>query len=808
METLFQDIRFGVRILLRSPGMTILVIAALALGIGANSAMFSIVDALLLRPVRYREPDTLTLLWDRDAQGVIRYASAANFLDWRTRTKSFTDLAGWSPASFVMGGEQPEQIGGAAVTSNFFRTLGVAPALGRSFLPEEDGIGNANAAPVAVISYRLWQDRLGGSSAALGQTIQLNSKAYTVIGVLPPDFQFLTRRTYVYVPISINPQDREYHYLTVVGRLGVARAQAITEMSALASQLGEAYPSSNKGWTIQVDDFEEWLVNRSFRTRLLLLSGAVGLVLLIACTNVASLLLARSAGRAREMAVRISVGATRLRLARQLLTESILLSMAGGALGLGLAWLLIRAAPKFVPPNAIPAAGPIELNPLVLWFTLAVSAATGILFGIAPAISATRTGVHGTLKDSSRGSTAGRGRQSFRQAMVMTEVALALVLLAGASLMIESLRKMNQIELGFDPNNVLTLRLFLPAARYDAAHALQFHQKALEKLAALPGVESVAAASNVPLLKISMAVPFDLESGPERGQGERPGVGYTTITPGYLHTLGIPLRRGRMFADTDNEKSPPVVIVNDAFARRYFPNQNPVGQRILLNRPLLGQNNFADTIQPEIVGQVGNVKLELLPEPEPLIYAPHAQNIWSAVTWFAVRSSLNPAALAGPIRRTMMELDSQQPIDQVSSLDQLHSNQFAEPRFQTDVMGAFAGLALLLAAVGIYGVTSNSVVQQRHEIGVRMALGASPGMVMRDVMGRGLSLIGIGLVIGLIGSVAIASTLASVLVGVSPTDPATLGLVSAGLACVAAIACFFPALRATRVDPAIALRED
>jgi len=809
METLFQDIRFGVRIFLRSPGMTTLVIVALALGIGANSAMFSLVDAMLLRPVRYRDPGTLTLVWDRDAQGVIRYASAANFLDWRSRAKTFSGLAGWSSISYVLTGDRPQQIGGAAVTANFFKTLGVEPMLGRSFLPNEDGLENpAGPAPVAVISYRLWQDNLGGNPNVLGRVIQLNSISYTVIGVLPQDFQFLTRRTYVWVPISINREDREYHYLTVIGRLQAPRSLAVAEMSALASALAEAYPASNRGWTIQVDDLHEWLVNRSFRTRLLLLSGAVGLVLFIACTNVASLLLARSAARAREIAVRISVGATSMRLARQLLTESVLLSTAGGCLGLLLAWLLIRAAPSLVPPNAIPAAGPLELNPLVVWFTAGVSVAAGILFGLAPALSAAKPDLQETLKDSGRGSTAGRRRQRFRQTMVMMEVALAVMLLASASLMIESLRRLDEIPLGFDMKNVLTLRLFLPPAKYDAAHALQFHRQALERIANLPGVESVTAGSNVPLLKITMAVPFDLESAPRRAQGERPGIGYTTVTPGYLHTLGIPLRRGRMFTETDDEKAPPVVIVNDAFAERYFPHQNPIGQRILLNRPMLGLNNFADAIQPEIVGLVGNVKLELLPDPEPLIYAPHAQNIWSTVTWFAVRASVNPATLAGAIRHEMMQIDSQQPIDQVGSLEQLHSNQFAEPRFQTAVMGAFAGLALLLAAVGIYGVNAHAMAQRRHEIGVRMALGASPGMVLREVMTQGIRLTAIGIVAGLLGAVAIASLLKSVLVGVSATDPLTLGAVALTLAGVAAVACYFPARKATRIDPSVALRQD
>jgi putative ABC transport system permease protein len=817
MHSIAQDIKFGARILLRSPGIALAVILALTLGIGANSAMFSIVDALLLHPVRFRDPASLALLWDRDAQGVVRFASSAEYLDWRKSAKSFSDLAAWRAASFVAdGGDRPEQITGAQVTANYFRTLGVTPMLGRTFLPDEDGIDNpASASKVAVISYRLWQENFGADPNILGRTIRLNSVPYAIIGVLPADFQFIWRTHQVWVPIVLDPANRDYHYVMALGRLTASRERAAAEMSGIARSLGEQYPKSNKDWTVQVDDFRDWLISRSLqaknangRARLLLLVGAVALILLIACANIATLLLARAAARNREIALRLSLGATRGRLARQLLTEALLLSLAGGAAGLALAWTLIRASPSILPPDMLPGAAPIGLNQLVIFYTVAIAIATGVLFGLAPALTATRPDVQETLKDSSRGTTSGRGRQRLRQLLVTAEIGLALMLVSSAGLMIESLRRMYSIDLGFDPKSVLTLRVFLPAAKYDAGRALRFHREALARIAALPGVETVAAASNLPLQQYTMEVPFDLETAPPRDEGERPGAGYISITPDFLRALRVPVKRGRGFTDRDDASSPPVVIVNQAFADRYFPHANPVGQRLVLNRPILGKNGFEDAIRPEIVGVIGNLKeADLGTDADPIIYVPHEQNVWNPVTWFTVRTRINPAGLADAVRRELMEIDKEQPIDQVGTMQQTFETRFAEPRFQMQVMSGFALLALILAVVGIYGVNAYAVTQRRHEIGVRMALGATPGAVLREVLAQGMRLAAMGIVVGLLGAAAAASALRSVLVGVSATDPLTLAAVSFLLAFVTAIACYIPARRATRIDPAIALRD-
>jgi putative ABC transport system permease protein len=807
METLLQDVRFGIRVLLRTPLIAISIVLVLGLGIGANSAMFSIVDGLLLHAVRYPDPQSLVFVWSLDSQGAVNDASPADFMDWRAQSKSLSDLAAWMPTSFVvLGGERPRQLAGAKVTANFFRLLGIKPVLGRTFLPDEDGLEHpANAAHSVVISYRLWQEQLGADPNVLARTIRVDAVPYTIVGVMPDDFQFWWRPHDLWIPVSLNVHERDFRDLVVIGRTQGPRSQASSEMEVIARSLAQSYPKSDKGWTARVDDFREWLLNRTFRTRLLLLSGAVGLVLLIACTNVASLLLARMAGREREIAVRISLGASRSRIAAQMLTESALLAFAGGALGLGIAWGLIRAAPTIIPRNALPG-GPIELSAAVIWFTLAVCLITCLLFGMGPAVAAARSDVQPALKDSGRGSTAGRKKLQFRQTMVAGEVAIALMLMASTWLMIGSLRDLTRLDPGFDPKNVLTLRLFLPGAKYDAAQAREFYRLALDRLSALPGVKSVSVGSSLPFLN-TMNVSFDQEGAPPRGEGELPIVPYSAVGTDYFRTLGIPRQRGRPFNDGDNERAPLVAIVNEAFAARYFPNQDPTGRRILVNRPLRFQGE--ERVKMEVVGVVGNVKLsELSPVPKPTIYVPLAQNPFSRAVWFAARTAGDPMNLGSAVRAEFTALDKEQPIEQVASLDQMLANQFAQSRFQTGLMAVFALIALLLAAVGIYGVNAYSVAQKRNEIGIRMALGASRGVVLRQVIGQGMWPMAIGIVLGLVGAAGIAAWLKSALVGAGTADPAAFLYAAGILALVAGVACYFPARRATRIDPAIALRSD
>ncbi len=810
MYSFLHDIRFGLRILLRTPGVTFLVLLALALGIGANSAMFSVVDALLLHPLRYEDPSTLMVIWDRDAQGAIHSTSAGNYLDWR-EARSFSQVAGWAASNYVLNsGDRPAQITGARVTGNFFDTLGVKPLLGRTFVPGEDGLDGAQSVShLAVISYGLWQGALGGDPNVLGHPIRLNDAPYDVIGVMPEGFEFLIRGHQVWVPAVLDPAERDYRYITVLARLAAPRPQAAGEMAAISQSLAQRFPEADRGWTAQIDNFQQWLVDRTIRTRLLLLFAAVGLVLLLACSNVASLLLARSAARQREMALRVALGATPGRIIAQVLTESVVLSLAGGLVGLGLAALLIRAAPSFVPASAIPTTAPIELNTLAIVFTLGISVLTGIVFGLAPALAASRPDVRETLQDSSRGSTGGRARQLFRQVMVSLEVAVALMLLASALLMVKSMQQLATADLGLNINNILAFRVFLPATQYDSDRSLRFNQDALEKVSALPGVQEAALATRPPLMHLGMEIPFDLSTTPPRPLAEMPGAGYVSISPDYLRTLGIPLQRGRDFDNTDTATAPKVVIVSEAFARRYFPSADPIGKRLRMNEPRLGSNGFSDTFNAEIVGVAGDVTLDQVgAPPEPIVYAPMAQNIWSTAHWLIVKTAGDPDRLAPAVRDTVVSMAPDQPFGEMTSMEEIFSTQFAEPRFQSGLMGAFAGLALVLAVVGIYGVNAYAVTQRRREIGVRMALGATPSDVVRDLVRQGMKLTGTGILLGMLGALAMRTVLSSVLLDVSATDPLPLLGAAALLAIVAFTACYLPARKATHVDPALVLRED
>ena len=770
--------------------------------------MFGIVDRLILHPTDYPDPQALVLLRTVEPQGATSNASPADFMDWRAQSKSFTDLAAWVSTSFVVtGGDRPTQFLGARVTSNFFRTLQVKPALGRTFLPDEDGLDHPeNASHSAIISYRLWQEDLGADPNVLGRTIRVDSIPYAIVGVAPPNFSFRWRRNDVWIPVSLNVTQRDYRNLGVVGRLRTSRIRAAAEMSVIARSLSDAYPATDRGCSVRVDDFREFLLNRTFRERLLLLFGSVGLVLLIACANIASLLLSRSAGRAREMAVRASLGASRARLTRQLLTESVLLATLGGGLGLAVAVALIRGLPRIVPANAIPG-GPVELSAPIVWFTLAISGLTSVLFGLAPAITAARSGIQATLRQSGRGATAGPQRERFSQLMILVEVALAVMLVTIAWMMAGGFRKLTRIDPGFDPKNALTMRVFLPGAKYNTEQALRFYRLALERIGSLPGVRSATLGSALPLLN-TMEVQFDVEGAAPRPDSERPRVPYVAVGPDYFRALGISLRRGRFFAEADNEHAPLIAIVDDALAARAFPNEDPIGKRIVVDTPI----RLRDAIEPrklEVVGVVGNVMLaDLSADPNPMIYVPLSQNPFSQGVSFAMRAESNPLDLASAVRGQIMAIDREQPVEQVSSLDQLLADQFAPSRFQTGLMSAFALVALLLSVIGIYGVNAYAVAQRTNEIGVRLALGATRMDVVRDVLAQGMRPTAIGILIGLAGARGLASWLKSVLVGTATLDPIAFLGAALLLAIVAATACYIPARKATRIDPAIALRAD
>jgi putative ABC transport system permease protein len=802
MGFLLQDARFGARSFARTPAITASIVILLALGIGANLAMFSVVDGLLLHPVRYQNPQTLVFLWSHDPQGELSDVSPADFMHVRAESGSLADLAAWMPTSFVViGGERPRQISGARVTANFFRTLGVKPVLGRTFLPEEDGLDNpSNAARSVVISYRLWQQDLGADPNVLGRVLRVDSIPYTVIGVAPNDFRFWWRTHDLWIPATINIHERDYHDLVVIARLTGTRARATAEMNVMARSLADAFPKSDKGWSFQVEDLKDRLLNHTFRSRLILLSAAVALVLLLTCTNVAALLLARSAARRGEIAIRISLGATAPRLVQQLLTESALLALCGGGFGLALAWALIHAAPKFIPANAIPG-GPIELSMPVVWFSLALSVATCILVGLAPAIGIARS----ALQQTGRGTAAGRTSRKGMQAIVAAEVAAALILFAGAWLMASSLRHLTNVDVGFDPANVLTVRLFLPSSKYDAPHALRFYRMGMERMAGLPSVESVTVGTSLPLLS-NMVVRFNRE-GASRGDAASPSALYAAVGSKYFQMLRIPLIHGRFFTETDNEHAPPVAMISESLAALYFPNENALGKRIDVSRPVRFQNS-EEIVKVEVVGVVGNVKSDLAAESKPTIYVPHSQNPFSRGVWFAARTAGDPALLASAVRREFLNIDKEEPVEQVGSLNQTLADQLAQPRFQTGLMAAFALVALFLAVLGIYGVNAYSVTHRQSELGLRMALGASRATVLRQVILRGLLPTGVGIVVGLLGAAAATSLLRNVLIGTDAVDPMAFLGAALVLAAAAALACYFPARRATLIDPAIILRTE
>ncbi|HLX45364.1 MAG TPA: ABC transporter permease [Bryobacteraceae bacterium] len=810
MESILRNLRFGVRILLRSPAITVSIVLILALGIGLNSTMFCIADALLIHAIRYPDPQALSLVWSIDAEGTAHDVSPADFMDWRARSRSFSDLAAWMPTSFVvLGGERPRQIGGAKVTANFFRALQVRPVLGRTFLPDEDGLDNpSNAAHSAVISFRFWQEDLGADPNVLGRAIQVDAVSYNVIGVAPPGFQFWWRAHDIWVPVTFNVHERDYRNLVVVGRGNSPRNNATAEMVVIANSLSQAYPKSDKGWTARVDDLQDWLLNGTFRSRFLLLCWAVGIVLLIVCTNVASLLLARSAAREKEIAVRLSLGASRGRVLGQLLTESTLLALSGGALGLAIAWGLIRLAPKIVPPNAIPG-GPIEMNAYVICFTAAVSLVACVLFGLMPAITASRSDVQSILKDSTRGSTGGKARSRFRQTMVAAEVAAALMLIVSTWLMVDSLRGLTRIDPGFDPRNVLTLRLVLPGAKYDPIRALAFCQRAVERLSSIPGVKSVASGmgSGLPFPNTAQTTSFELEGMPPKQDGEIPSALYSAVSVDYFRTLAIRLERGRVFTDLDNEHAPVVVNISATLAARYFPNQDPLGKHLWISRPLRSQG--VERVRAEIVGVMREVKLtDLAREAAPTIYAPITQNPYGRTVWFAVRTDGDPRLFASAVRQEFSAIDSEQPVEQVGTLAQLMDGQLTQPRFQTGLMTSFALVALILAAIGIYGVSVYAVEQRRNEIGIKMALGATRFHVLSDILIQSMRPTAIGIVVGGAAATFVAYGFKSILVDSGAIDPIAFLGAALLLATVALAACYFPARKATRIDPAIALRSE
>lgn len=781
-------------------------VLTLALGIGANTSIFSVVNAVLLRPLPLHDPARLVLVVEHSSFPLIS-TSYANYLDWRDQSHSFVAMEATRATNMTLtGGGEPERLNARMITAGMIPLLGVNLPVGRNFLPEDDRAGSAG---VAMISYGFWQRRFGGAQSAVGKTIDLDTRPYTVVGVLPQGFQIIQPAD-VFVPFhpwaKTLPDDRNWHPgILPIARLkpGITIEQASVEMQSIAKRLEQQYPVYNTGTSAGVSGLQELMV-QNVRPGLILLLSAVGFVLLIACVNVANLLLARAASREKEMAVRAALGATRARVVRQLLTESVLLGVAGGATGLLLArWTLDPLLT--LSAGSVPDVGAITLDYRVLAFTMGISILTGVLFGLVPAWRTSRVDLRERLNVSSRGSSASSGQNRLRAALVVMEIALAMMLMVGAGLLMRSFVRLQDVEPGFLPTHLLVADLPLSPTEYaKSEQRFQFFDRLLDRARALPGVTSVGAASFLPVSGGGSIIHFNVFGHPPKSAHEYIAAGYRTITPNYLETLGVPLLKGRTIRESDNESAPPVVVLNANMARTFFHNENPLGKHIQL-----GALPDKDTPWMEVVGVVGDVRPGMGVDPQAEMYLPYRQADAVLPVYqlsIVLRTTIDPMAEASALAGALREIDANQPLVKVRTMEENMAVSVAQPRFRTWLLGVFAAVALLLAAVGVYGVMSYSVNQRTNEIGIRVALGAQPGDVFRAVIGQGMRLALVGVAVGLGASLALTRVLRTFLFGVSAFDPVTFAGVALLLAAVGLAASFFPARRATMVDPIVALR--
>ncbi len=802
MGILIQDLRYAARMMLKQPVFTAVAVVALALGIGANTAIFTVVNAVLLRPLPYDDPDHLVWLWDTQPQLATAPTSLPDFIDWRDQNQSFEYLAAYQSGNmFVDDGNGTQDTAVGLVTPDLFSLFRVKPLLGRTFTEEETQPGRFR---VAVLSQAMWQRRFGSDPNVLGQTLQLSGAPYTIIGVIPAGFSF-PNEAQLWRPLAIDPKqlDRGPHYLRVVGRVkpGVTLAQAQAEMSTIASRLAQQYPEKIAGHGIKLDLLSDVVIG-DIGTALFVLLGAVGFVLLIACANVANLQLARAGARQKEIAVRTALGASRVRIIRQLLTESVLLAALGGAAGLLVAVWGVDSLVS-LSPDTIPRVREIGIDAKVATFTLLISLLTGVVFGLAPALQVSKPDLTDALKESGR-TTAGVQRNRLRSLLVVSEIALSLVLLIGAGLMIKSFATLNRVDPGFNPDKLLTMGVTLLRAKYPEDNRVAaFYSELLERLAAAPGVKSAGAITELPLSGSNTSNYFTIEGRPAVAKEEQPLTECRTITPSYFESMDIPLSMGRDFADTDTKQSPNVAVINEAFARRHFAEEDPLGHRIKL------QGQFRDPLL--IVGVVGNVRdLGLDEPPTPEVYFPYLQNPLSETyersTTIVIRTKSDPAAIAGALRAELLSLDKTLPVYALKPMTEYLRDSLSRRRFNMVLLSVFAAVALLLATVGIYGVISYSVAQRTHEIGIRVAVGAQAQDILKLVIGQAMLLTLVGVALGLGAAFGLTRLMESLLFEVSATDPLTFAVIAAVLTGVALAACFVPARRATKVDPIVALR--
>ena len=796
MHNFIQDLRYAIRMIAKRPGFTLIAALTLALGIGANTAIFSAVNAVLLKPLPFPESQQLVDLSETFKEGS-GSVSVPTLEDWKSQNTVFAGISAYSFTSFNLeGGDTPQRIQGINVSANYFDVLGVKPTLGRAFLPGEDVAGSEN---VLVIGDELWRRNFAADPGIINRTIPLNGQKYTVVGVMPPELSSLYRTVQMWSPLVFPEKDRlarGAHKYLVIGRIksGVTLAQAREQMNTIAQRLEEQYKI---GRGIRLTQIEElWVAN--VRSALLMMMVAVGFVLLIACTNVANLLLARATVRRREISIRIALGAGRGRLIQQFLTEGLLLSILGAAMGIALAWWSMSALGKIAFPF-LPRSQEIRIDSRVLLFTLVVSILTSIVFGLIPSLQAGKTDVQETLKEGGNTISAGSVGGWLRPILVIVEVAAAVVLLIGAGLMIRSILRIHEVEPGLRPQNLLTAKISLPREKYkDAEAAIRFHQQVLERVSHLPGVESAGLTSHLPIEERGFNGNISVE-GKTYPPNESPLVEFRAVNEDYFQTSGIPLLRGRVFSKAEHDDTQPVVVINDAMARQIWPGEDPIGKRVM------------DETKATVIGVVGNVKnYGLLQKPVPEMYVPYTvKDFWPDMRWnmrLLVRSTLDNTSLVSAVRREVQAVDPAQPIYAVQTMNVVIENTVKDKSLNTTLLTVFAGVSLLLAVIGVYGVMSYTVAQHTREIGIRMALGAAPRTILKLVIGRGLVLVSVGAGIGVLASLALTRFIENMLFGVTPTDPLTFVAIVALLGLVALLACLIPAQRAMRVDPIVVLR--
>lgn len=809
MSLLVQDLRYAARTLAHSPGFATVAVLTLALGIGANTAIFSFVDGILLRPLPYPEADRIVRVMEKPPGFPRNGISTLNYLDWERQNTVFDFMAAQTGTNLTLAGDsEPVLLHCGLVSPHYFDIFGIKPVIGRAFLPEEDQVGKDH---VVLLSYLLWQNRFGGDPSILNRTILLDNQPYSVVGILPAGSAFDRAFNQLWKPLAFEPSNmtRNFHWFISFARLkrGVSLQQAQKGMDVIGAQIGRDFPDSNKGWGVIVERYVDVIIGPEMRTALYVLMSATAMVLLISCANLANLALARGVSREREVSIRASLGASRWRLIRQFLTENVLLSLCGGVLGIVVGFVTMRYLNSLVPPNSLPREAQVVMDARVLLFALAISILTGLIFGMAPALQATSPDLSYSMKEGGRGSTGGAAKRRLRDLLAIAEISVAFILLVGSGLMMRSFFHLVNVDTGFDATNILTMRLPTSNKQYpDPKQVNQYYREIRTSVEAIPGVRETALTCALPLQGSCYGMPMQPANRPIVDRANRTGGFYKIVSSSYFHSLGLRLRKGRALNEHDTAGAPPVVVINERLAKQYFPNQDPIGQRILIQEIIPGKTQLGPEIAWQVVGLVADEKVNgLNDERSAGVYVSNEQTPAYGMS-LVVRANGDPVRLQKFITGAIHGVNKTQAISDVKTLAQIKDETAFAGRIEAALLAVFAAVALLLAAIGIYGIISYSVAQRTHEMGIRAALGAPSGNLLTLVLYRGLVLAGIGLVIGVGGSLTLTRAMTTILYGVGARDPITMTSVAGILAVLALAACFVPARRATLVDPVVALR--